>query len=99
MALQDRAQYSIAIRRKPEFKDLGDLDVQASPQTDPLAAMQMRQWLAVLNPDEREAVLLRYVEGLEYHEIATALDIPLGTAQWRVFQSKKKLAARFGRSA
>lgn len=85
-------------RRKPELEEAGDLDVHAAPAADPLAGMQMRQWLAVLNPDEREAVLLRYVEGLEYHEIASALEIPLGTAQWRVFQSKKKLAARFGRS-
>jgi RNA polymerase sigma-70 factor (ECF subfamily) len=86
-------------RRKPEFEEAGDLDIHAGPASDPLAGMQMREWLAVLNPEEREAILLRYVEGLEYHEIASALEIPMGTAQWRVFQSKKKLAARFGRSA
>lgn len=86
-------------RRKPELKEAEDMDLQAAPAVDPLAGMQMRQWLAVLNPEEREAMLLRYVEGLEYHEIASALEIPTGTAQWRVFQSRKKLAARFGRSA
>jgi DNA-directed RNA polymerase specialized sigma24 family protein len=30
---------------------------------------------------------------LEYHEIAQARQLPLGTVQWRVFNSKKKLAA------
>jgi DNA-directed RNA polymerase specialized sigma24 family protein len=35
---------------------------------------------------------LRFVEEWEYHEIAAAQDIPIGTVQWRVFNSKKKLA-------
>ena len=35
---------------------------------------------------------LRFVEEWEYHEIADAQAIPIGTVQWRVFNSKKKLA-------
>jgi DNA-directed RNA polymerase specialized sigma24 family protein len=35
---------------------------------------------------------LRFVEEWEYHEIAAAKAIPTGTVQWRVFNSKKKLA-------
>ena len=36
---------------------------------------------------------LRFVEEWEYHEIAAAQAVPIGTVQWRVFNSKKKLAA------
>jgi DNA-directed RNA polymerase specialized sigma24 family protein len=36
---------------------------------------------------------LRFVEEWEYHEIAAAKAIPIGTVQWRVFNAKKKLAA------
>jgi DNA-directed RNA polymerase specialized sigma24 family protein len=36
---------------------------------------------------------LRFVEQWEYHEIAAAQAIPIGTVQWRVFNAKKKLAA------
>ena len=45
---------------------------------------------------ERETMILRFVEEWEYHEIADAQAIPIGTVQWRVFNSKKKLAAHLG---
>ena len=35
---------------------------------------------------------LRFIEQWEYHEIAAAQAIPIGTVQWRVFNAKKKLA-------
>jgi DNA-directed RNA polymerase specialized sigma24 family protein len=41
---------------------------------------------------EREVMTLRFIEQWEYHEIAAAHDIPIGTVQWRVFNVKKKLA-------
>jgi DNA-directed RNA polymerase specialized sigma24 family protein len=47
-----------------------------------------------LEPREREALTLRFVEEWEYHEIAAAYSIPIGTVQWRVFNAKKKLATR-----
>jgi DNA-directed RNA polymerase specialized sigma24 family protein len=46
-----------------------------------------------LDAQERETMTLRFVEEWEYHEIAAAKAIPIGTVQWRVFNSKKKLAA------
>jgi len=49
-------------------------------------------WMKFLEPQEREAMTLRFVEEWEYHEIAAAKGIPIGTVQWRVFNSKKKLA-------
>jgi RNA polymerase sigma factor (sigma-70 family) len=67
-----------------------------APAGDPLAAARFREWMASLRPEESQLMLLRYVEGLEYHEIASVLDIPLGTVQWRIFHIKRKLAARFG---
>ena len=35
---------------------------------------------------------LRFIEQWEYHEIAAAQAIPIGTVQWRIFNVKKKLA-------
>jgi DNA-directed RNA polymerase specialized sigma24 family protein len=37
---------------------------------------------------------LRFVEQWEYHEIAAAKAMPIGTVQWIVFNAKKKLAPR-----
>jgi RNA polymerase sigma-70 factor (ECF subfamily) len=74
-----------------------DLEQMPAPARDPLVTAHFAQWMKALEPGEREIMTLRYVEGMEYHEIAEVLEIPLGTAQWRIFQTTKKLAARFGR--
>ncbi|PWU05207.1 MAG: hypothetical protein C5B51_15235 [Terriglobia bacterium] len=79
--------------RRPQIVEITEMESSAG---DPLAGLQFAQWMKCLNDDERETVMLRYVEGLEYHEIAEVLGIPIGTAQWRIFSSKKKLAASFG---
>jgi len=39
----------------------------------------------------REAVVLRDVEGLDYREIAEALDIPIGTVESRIFRGRQRL--------
>jgi RNA polymerase sigma-70 factor (ECF subfamily) len=55
-------------------------------------AFEFRQWMNLLEPPEREVMTLRFVEQLEYHEIAAAQAIPIGTVQSRVFNAKRKLA-------
>jgi RNA polymerase sigma-70 factor (ECF subfamily) len=55
-------------------------------------AFEFHHWMTLLESREREALTLRFVEDWEYHEIAAATKIPIGTVQWRVFNAKKKLA-------
>ena len=50
--------------------------------------------LASLDLQDHEILLLRFVDGLDYKEISAMLKIPVGTAKWRVFNSKLKLAAK-----
>lgn len=69
-----------------------------SGPTDPVAESRFNQWMAWLEPDEQQIMRLRYVEELQYHEIAEVLEMPIGTVQWKVYRSKRKLAARFGAS-
>jgi len=45
-----------------------------------------------LRSDYREAVVLRYVEGLSYEEIAEALAQPLGTVKTNLHRARKQLA-------
>src|SRR5262249_38560474 len=75
--------------------DMADMrDSLAAPGNSPCGpASEFSDWMKFLDPQEREAMTLRFVEQWEYHEIAAAQDIPIGTVQWRVFNSKKKLAA------
>jgi RNA polymerase sigma-70 factor (ECF subfamily) len=55
-------------------------------------AFEFLHWMSFLDSREQEALTLRFIEEWEYHEIATAQAIPIGTVQWRVFNAKKKLA-------
>jgi RNA polymerase sigma-70 factor (ECF subfamily) len=57
-------------------------------------AFEFMHWMEFLNPREREVMTLRFVEQWEYHEIAAARNMPIGTVQWIVFNAKKKLAPR-----
>jgi DNA-directed RNA polymerase specialized sigma24 family protein len=53
---------------------------------------EFREWIKFLDPPEQELMILRFVEQWEYHEIAAAHAVPLGTVKWRVFNAKQKLA-------
>jgi RNA polymerase sigma-70 factor (ECF subfamily) len=66
-------------------------------EEDPVLHRQFTEWMEWLNPDERQIMMLRYVDDLEHHEIAAVLGLPQGTVQWKIFQAKRKLAARFGK--
>ena len=56
-------------------------------------ASEFNDWMRFLDAQERQAMTLRFIEDWEYHEIAAAQAIPIGTVKWRLFNSKKKLAA------
>ena len=47
--------------------------------------------LATLPEDMRAAVVLRDVQGLDYREIAEALDLPIGTVESRIFRARQRL--------
>lgn len=64
--------------------------------SSPWADTRFAEWISVLDPEEAHILTLRFVEGLEYHEIAEVLGMPLGTVQWKIFRAKRQLAARFG---
>ena len=81
--------------REVDTIDLADVADTLAAAINPPAgthAFEFHNWVSVLNTREREALTLRYIEQWEYHEIAAAHDIPIGTVQWRVHSAKKKLA-------
>lgn len=49
--------------------------------------------LALLRPEYREVVLLRYHEGLTQPEIADVLGVPAGTVKTNLHRARKELAA------
>jgi RNA polymerase sigma-70 factor (ECF subfamily) len=75
-----------------DLADVADRFVAASQKPAATPAFEFTHWMAFLDSREREVMRLRFVEQWEYHEIAAAQAIPIGTVQWRVFNAKKKLA-------
>lgn len=52
---------------------------------------QVRQAIARLEPEFRETLVLREIEGLSYKEIAVVLDIPTGTVMSRLSRARQRL--------
>jgi RNA polymerase sigma-70 factor (ECF subfamily) len=44
-----------------------------------------------LTPEHRAVILMREIEGMEYQEIADALDCSIGTVMSRLFYARKKM--------
>ena len=55
-------------------------------------ARALERAIATLRPEYREAVVMRYVEGLSYDEIAEATALPLGTVKTFLHRARKALA-------
>ncbi len=79
----------------------GLLAVLADPTAEsPAAAAErhgmaraLERAIAGLRPEYREAVVLRYVEGLAYQEICEVLRLPEGTVKTNLHRARKQLAA------
>lgn len=56
---------------------------------------QVFKEVMVLPDNQREAIVLVYVEGIKYQEAADILDIPLGTLMSRLARARVALAERF----
>src|SRR5262249_15615619 len=52
---------------------------------------QVRQAISDLQPEFREVIVLREIEGLSYKEIASALGIPMGTVMSRLSRARDQL--------
>lgn len=83
--------------------DPNDPLFQPDPEPDGAAALslrerdaRMRAALAALNPDQITVVRASFYDGLSHGEIATALDIPLGTVKSRLRLAFSALKAELG---
>ncbi len=98
------ARRAEARRTVYEHKAAGEMEKTRSPQ--PPSAPSETLWdsveprlddaLARLSPPDREAILLRYVDGLNQGEMAAALGITSAAAQKRALRALQKLKRNLG---
>ena len=79
------------------LENLADRLLVSGQMTPGTPAFEFLDWIEFLDKREQETLRLRFIEEWEYHEIAAAQEIPIGTVQWRVFNAKKKLAPHLKR--
>lgn len=77
-------------RRIPldSLKQVGELSVAAAPITE---RMDLDSALSQLPPQPRLCVVLAYSEGMSHGEIATALQLPLGTVKSHIARGAARL--------
>lgn len=83
--------------RRPQVADADVAVLADDPSVDDVIAarelrLELRQALAVLDRDDREAVVLHDVLGLRYADVAARLGIPVGTAKSRIHRAHARLA-------
>src|SRR5882724_1826562 len=72
------------LRRDAFTVNLENLDTRFVAATDSVAGcsgFEFREWMSQLKPHEQDLMILRFVEHWQYHEIASARSIPIGTVQ------------------
>lgn len=89
---------SIAARRKAHRHQSTESELAAleqAPAADESATNpgELAVVLANLPPEQREALLLRFVDGLSLNEISEAMEIPLGTVKSRLHNALATLRA------
>ncbi len=94
-----QARRAQRLQRAPEAL-LEQLPADADPQADFARREQLDliyQGLAQLAEEVASVILLRDLQGLEYEEVALALDLPLGTVKSRLHRGRQELAAAIER--
>ncbi len=77
-----------------EQRELSLPDPSPGPEAQAMARLERRQVeeaLAQLEPEYRQALLLRVMEGRAYGEIAEILGIPEGTVKSRIARAREKM--------
>jgi RNA polymerase sigma-70 factor (ECF subfamily) len=97
---------SASRRKRSRLGEVSSPDANEVPAaaTDPAAVLWVRQALSALDPKDREIVMLREYDALDYTEIALVIGVPVNTVRSRLFRARlalreKLLGARAGSAA
>jgi RNA polymerase sigma-70 factor (ECF subfamily) len=91
---RDRAFGELRRRGKlPESIDSIAIEPEAAPEPEFTAedAARIHAGLELIEPDQREVLLMRFLEDMSYEEMAEATDCPVGTVRSRLHNAKRAL--------
>jgi RNA polymerase sigma-70 factor (ECF subfamily) len=86
----------------PEEHELQDCQAMIAPMPDPESASihqdekrTLDRLMSALPEEHREVLLLREIEEMDYREIATVTNVPIGTVMSRLARARAALKARW----
>jgi RNA polymerase sigma factor (sigma-70 family) len=101
-----RQQQRRAFVPLPEEHDLPDGDAMIATTPDPESSSirrdeerTLQQLLSALPEEQREVLVLREIEELDYRQIAAIANIPIGTVMSRLARARAALKARWSEKA
>lgn len=93
--VRNRCFKLLAARRPAE--DIDELViVQPKAGISPEEALTLERALTTIDPEDREIVTLKHLDGLSYKEIAEYLGVPQGTVMSRLFYARRALKNALG---
>lgn len=81
-------------KKTARMTELGDREIADEQGAEPARWRKLNDELARLSREHEEILRLRYYGGLDYRELACALDIPPGTVMSRLHSARKALAGK-----
>ena len=92
MRIRKRMAAPLTVALDPELDGRGDTTHQAAVESASMA--ELRDALADLPDRQREALLLREVQGLSYDEVASAMDVSPPSVEALLWRARKTVAER-----
>ena len=86
------------VARKRELESIDETVIVASnsaAQSEDILVLENA--LRALDMEDREIITMKYLDGLNYNELAERLQIPKGTVMSRLFHARRKLQAKLER--
>ena len=83
--------YKNAKRQVPD-EDIEQVSTETTVEDSTINKVVLENALTNLSDKERQVVMLHAVAGMLHAEIASVLDIPVGTVKWRYSKAIKKLS-------
>ncbi len=85
------ATAGLKTRRHISNEGVAEEAADQAPPSDTTRREELAAALASLPAEQRETLLMRYVDGMQLDEIAQALEIPLGTVKSRIHNALRTL--------
>jgi RNA polymerase sigma-70 factor (ECF subfamily) len=94
--LRNRAYKMLSSRRRRQAEPIEEVELLARTEVSE-DSIAIERALLALEPEERELILLKHLDGLSYDELAERLQIPSGTVMSRLYHARKHLSRQLTR--